>query len=137
MTSTAVAPAEVGVEVGTFFYSSWGYDQTNVDFYKVIALTPKGVKVQKWSSRIVDDNGPITHVVPGDEPATYTDWSACTPGMDHWEEQAAKIVKPAPVVTKRLRSYTPGKASFHLTSYASGYQWDGTPKYATGSGYGH
>lgn len=27
-----------GVKVGDIFYSSWGYEQTNIDFYQVIAL---------------------------------------------------------------------------------------------------
>lgn len=32
-----------GYEVGDVLYSSWGYDQTNVDFYQVIATTAKTV----------------------------------------------------------------------------------------------
>ena len=27
-----------GVHVGDLFYSSWGYEQTNIDFYQVVAL---------------------------------------------------------------------------------------------------
>lgn len=27
--------------------SSWGYDQTNIDFYKVVGLTSKCVKIRK------------------------------------------------------------------------------------------
>lgn len=30
-----------GVKVGDIFKSSWGYDQTNIDFYQVIAVTGK------------------------------------------------------------------------------------------------
>ena len=30
-----------GVHLGDIFYSSWGYDQTNVDFYQVVALKGK------------------------------------------------------------------------------------------------
>lgn len=29
------------VEVGTIFYTSWGYEQTNVNFYEVIKLVGK------------------------------------------------------------------------------------------------
>lgn len=138
MTVTAVAPVTAGVEVGDFFYSSWGYDQTNVDFYKVVGLTPKGVKIQKWSSKCVADNGPSTSVVPGDGPATYTDWSAVTPEMDFWEQKEAKVEKDAPVVTKRLSSYDGGTSAYiSLTSYSSARKWDGTPKYETGAGWGH
>lgn len=30
------------VEVGDIFEASWGWDQTNVDFYKVVSLTKSG-----------------------------------------------------------------------------------------------
>ena len=30
-----------GVHVGDIFYSSWGYDQTNIDFYQVVSLKGK------------------------------------------------------------------------------------------------
>jgi hypothetical protein len=37
----AEATANHGVEVGDVFRSSWGYDQTNIDYYEVIAITGK------------------------------------------------------------------------------------------------
>ena len=133
------SPAEVGVEVGDFFSSSWGYDQTNVDFYKVVALTPKGVKVQKWSKAYASapTGGPVEYVVPGEGPATYTDWSAVTPEMDYWERKEAQVERPAPVVTKRLRSFGGGYVSFSVNSYSSASKWNGEPQYETGSGWGH
>ncbi len=30
-----------GIHVGDIFYTSWGYDQTNIDFYQVVALRGK------------------------------------------------------------------------------------------------
>jgi hypothetical protein len=33
------------IELGAILYSSWGYDQTNVDFYCVIEMTAKMVKL--------------------------------------------------------------------------------------------
>lgn len=35
------------VKVGDIFKSSWGYDQTNIDFYEVIAVTGKSVTVSE------------------------------------------------------------------------------------------
>lgn len=140
MAQTALSPAEVGVKVGDFFVSSWGYDQTNVDFYKVVALTAKGVKVQQWSSKVVDGNdGPHDSVVPGDGPAMFSDWSAATPEMDYWERQAARKDVPAPVEQKRLKSYgyASDSVAFTVNSYSSASKWDGRPKYQTGQGYGH
>lgn len=51
------------IAIGDFFYASWGYDQTNVDFFKVVGLTPKGVKIQHWASapfggRVMPGAGP-------------------------------------------------------------------------------
>jgi hypothetical protein len=39
--SKAVALANHGVTVGDVFRCSWGYDQTNIDYYEVIAVTGK------------------------------------------------------------------------------------------------
>lgn len=135
-------PETVTVKVGDFFYSSWGYDQTNVDFYKVVGLTPSGksVRVQQWTSALApgtESGGPQEYVVPGESPATYTDWSAVTEGMDYWEQQEAKVTREVPVETKRLNTKYSGRAYFSVNSYSAASLWDGTPKYQTGFGWGH
>lgn len=38
-------------KVGDFFYTSWGYDQTNVDFYQILAVSEKSVKVAAVASK--------------------------------------------------------------------------------------
>lgn len=137
MARTSPSPAEVGVQVGDFFVSSWGYDQTNVDFYKVVGLTPKGVKVQQWTSAVVGGaGGPSESVVPGEAPATYVDDSAATPDMDYWDRQEVLVYKPVPVQTKRL-SAAGSSVWFKVNSYSSAHKWDGRPEHKTGSGWGH
>lgn len=37
----AEAQNELGIKVGDIFYMSWGYEQTNVDFFQVVALKGK------------------------------------------------------------------------------------------------
>ncbi|MDL2219875.1 hypothetical protein LJC04_06065 [Ruminococcaceae bacterium OttesenSCG-928-O06] len=37
---------EHGVKVGDIFYSNWGYEQTNIDFFEVVATTAKMVAVK-------------------------------------------------------------------------------------------
>ena len=32
-------------KVGDCLYQSWGYDQTNIDFFEVVAVLPKSVKI--------------------------------------------------------------------------------------------
>jgi len=45
--------------VGKIYYSSWGYEQTNIDFYKVIEVskTGKTITLQRIGSQIIDVNG--------------------------------------------------------------------------------
>jgi hypothetical protein len=124
-TATTTTTTKHSVTVGQFFYSSWGYDQTNVDFYKVVAVTPACVKVQQWTSRTVDGR-----VVPGDKAATWTDWSNVDQDADYWTQQDQKVERDAAVRVKRVRYYS-GRALFFVTSYADAYEWDGTPKYDT------
>ena len=46
-TTTIVSTeTEFTVETGDVFESSWGYDQTNVDYYEVVGFTPSGKSVR-------------------------------------------------------------------------------------------
>lgn len=163
MTVTTVTPADAGVAVGDFFVRSWGYDQTNVDFYRVVGLTPKGVRLQQWSSATVDDNGPTTHVVPGDGPRVRPEWpdtgqdelNACRTcrayADDTWGPATpASAVRwcvdhgprdtEAPVQVKRLSSHGVDYPGVYVAvgpygDHAS--KWDGKPEYETGAGWGH
>ncbi len=40
----AISP-EGKIQIGDIFYDSWGYNMTNIDFYKIKRLTPKGAEV--------------------------------------------------------------------------------------------
>lgn len=48
-----------GVRVGDFFEASWGYEQTNVDFFQVVAL------VGECSARVREVNPPIIEETAG------------------------------------------------------------------------
>jgi len=41
-------------KVGDPLYQSWGYDQTNIDFYEVVEVLPKSVKVRPISQITVE-----------------------------------------------------------------------------------
>ena len=45
--------------VGKIFYSSWGYEQTNIDFYKVVEVSKSGktITLQQIGSQVVEVNG--------------------------------------------------------------------------------
>ena len=51
-----------GVKVGDLFYASWGYEQTNVDFFQVIALVGEcSVRVREVYPQMVEERptGPM------------------------------------------------------------------------------
>jgi hypothetical protein len=56
------------VKVGDIFERSWGYDQTNVDFYKVVELTKTGksAKVIKIGQKITKQTGDMSELVEPD-----------------------------------------------------------------------
>lgn len=45
------------VKVGDLFNMSWGYDQTNNNFFQVVRVTPKGAYVREIGSRSVGGEG--------------------------------------------------------------------------------
>lgn len=46
-----------GFEVGQIYYDSWGYEQTNVDFYEVIEVKAKSVVIREIAGNIRHENG--------------------------------------------------------------------------------
>jgi hypothetical protein len=107
-------PVDLGVKVGDIFYSSWGYDQTNVEFYEVVRLTGASVVVREVAQQVERSSPPQDYVVP--VPGDYI----------------------GPEMTKRIQNGGPdGKHYFTVNSSASAWLWDGRPKYQTSFGWGH
>jgi len=108
-----------GVQVGDLFACSWGYDQTQVDFYEVVGLTPSGKSVRvKPVDQVVTSRGVGTDTVAPVKGSTWGD---------------AK--------TYRIKDATWGsevKYAFRVNSYSNAYKgdWDGQWT-VTGWGYGH
>lgn len=96
------------VDVGDIFVSSWGYDQTNVDFYEVTKkISNNTIEVRKIAHKAVTEKEQYSTVVP-------------IPG---------KFVGSANKV--RINQYGVKVGRYQATP------WDGKPKYETASGYGH
>lgn len=57
------------VNVGDIFVCTWGYDQTNVDFYRVIKKTKTGVSLIPMSKRVMEYNDRYMtgKVLPGED----------------------------------------------------------------------
>lgn len=54
----------MGINVGDIFYNSWGYDQTNVDFYEVVRTTERMVEIKPIQSRVVEGGAYSQSVEP-------------------------------------------------------------------------
>jgi hypothetical protein len=47
---------EPNIEKGTIIYNSWGYDQTNIDWYLVTDATDKSCVIQQIGGNYYEDN---------------------------------------------------------------------------------
>lgn len=44
-------------EVGQILYDSWGWEQTNIDFYQVIEVKQKSIVIRQIASKYAENNG--------------------------------------------------------------------------------
>lgn len=124
--------------LGTFFATSWGYDQTNVEFYKVVGFTEKCLRLQPWTRRTVSEDGPTTMVEPGDGPVQVEIWEFIPEAerdADRPWEYRRRTGRTEDAETFVLRARLNGHGTTIRGHYASVF--DGTPRYATTSGWGH
>jgi hypothetical protein len=98
--------------VGDILYSSWGYDQTNINFYEVTKiLGPKFIEIRELAQKIARSEKTADYVLP--MPGRYARHS----------RPMKKRVAPGGIVK--------------IESFQRAYKWDGKPKYQTSSLYGH
>ena len=98
------------LKVNDILYCSWGYDQTNIDFYKVTQLIGKNkIEVVKCKNKITGSGCQSDYVVPGD----------IIPGSEKNY-----------VVNSQYNS-------IRVYSFASARKWNGEAKYQTDSLSGH
>lgn len=122
-TTTTEKPA---LAVGDFVVRSYGYDETHVDFYKVVGHTKSGksVRLQRWSQVVHSGAGqPCEYVVPGEGPSVREVWN---------DDYSARIKHTAEVFTKLINRY----GGVTIDSYSWATRWDGRPAYQTGFGWG-
>ncbi len=49
------AKSEHPYKVGQIIYNSWGWEQTNIDFYQVVEVKPKSIKIRAITSAYAKD----------------------------------------------------------------------------------
>lgn len=105
------------LKVGDILYTSWGYEQTNVEFFQVVKTSGiRTVELMRINSQQVDSLSDYT-----DKLMPIKD-SFITEGYRS-QENGTYRVKNGNTVT--------------FNSYKNGWLWDGKPQYQTASGYGH
>lgn len=101
----AARNAEHNLKVGDVFYTSWGYEQTNTEFYVVTELpSPKTVIVQECVAPIVNETGNMS---------------------------GQRIPRPEELVGEPMRrrvNMSGGYPTIKVNDVATGFLWDGKPK---------
>jgi hypothetical protein len=102
-----------GFQVGDILYASWGYDQTNVDFYQVVEVRGKDIILREIGSRVVGNKGGPTEKV---------------------------MAEPNEFIGPPLRKRPQGTGSHtyvKITQSQTAFEWDGVPLHRTGPNWGH
>ena len=99
---------QANYQVGDILVSSWGYDQTNIDYYQVIERTAKMATIQKICKEFLD--------------AGYPSEDKVIPLKD------AFVGKPK---KKKIGTY-----GITISSFETASLWDGKPDYETAFGWG-
>jgi hypothetical protein len=94
-------------KVNDILASSWGHEQTNVDFYKVIKVTDKSIRIEQVATA-EEDKGYLTG-----------------------EATAVPDSVVGEAMTKRFYLVGDDRYGCRIASYASAYLWDGKPKYCS------
>jgi len=99
-------------KVGDFICCSWGYDQTNIDFYMITEIvSDRSVRLAKVKSKVYESEETYDLVVPTNEIIGKT--------------QLKKVGR------NTLNEYV------KFSSFEYGFKWSGQPKHKTNSLYGH
>ena len=98
------------VKVGDIFYTSWGYDQTNVEFYQIIDVKGQFATLKQICAQTVEGSQ----------------------GRDCCEVVAMPnaFYERGETLRKKIQTSDNGKTvHFRLDSSRSAWQWNGKPKY--------
>lgn len=94
------------IQPGTIFVSTWGYDQTNVDFYRVTRATAASVWLEPLGQEITEEAGFLAEYVVPTETAT------------------------GEVFRRKFKTF--GETPYvKINDYAGASEWNGQPKMQT------
>jgi hypothetical protein len=122
--ATVVEPAKQEVKVGDIFYTSWGYDQTNVEFYKVVRATKSSVWVQQTGQTRED-------AAYGGGDYWKTKSTGEVTGRAIYNRETGEYDMKFPPITMHRIQYGYGSPAIRINSVVNGWLWDGEAKSAS------
>ena len=130
MTESTIEKVKVQPKVGDILYSSWGYDQTNIEFFKVVKVSEFSVWIQQVRAKVVEVTGwAHENVVPADS----SDYQVRN--WDNEEDEFGNIntfiTKTYPISRHKIQYptwQTEKEYYVRLNSFSSASPWDGKPK---------
>jgi hypothetical protein len=127
--------------VGTIYSRSWGYDQTNVDYYELVSIsktgkTGKARQVKTVAAAVLEDDpfrqsDLVCAAIGPDRFVTDGRCARCSnrhPGEPGWDGHAFTDLYTWKASTDQVTVTTYGDHA---------YRWDGEPDYQTAFGWGH
>ena len=93
--------------------SSWGYNQTNINFYEVVGILGSMITIREIDKKVVSVKNAETKVMP-----------------------IAGRYTGTPMKKRPIPSYS-GEYGVKISTYASAYLWNGEPQFQTSAGWGH
>ena len=98
------------IEMGAVLYTSWGYDQTNIDYYVVVEISKSMCKIL-----------PMTQKMTRAGHDSLSEYVTATKNIDFAGELERKKIQTA--------SWNGGSQYLRIASYASAYLWDGKERF--------
>lgn len=120
---------------GDIYEGSWGYDQTNAEFWQVVKRTPSTVTIRQISMAVVGE-GHSTRLVPVVDSWITQDEYEWIPNESGFGHHRGELISGKPIEKvcrlgrETYKSGQPG-ASLKMKSYYSVYPWDGQSVYDT------
>ncbi len=131
--SSVIEKVKVQPKVGDILYSSWGYDQTNIEFFKVVKVSEFSVWIQEVGSKVVEVTGwAHEKVVPTDSSEYQVrNWDNVP---DVFGNVNAYITKTHSIKRHKIKHFTwKDEEGYYVTlnSFSHAQLWDGKPKEAS------
>jgi hypothetical protein len=126
------------IEPGAILYSSWGYEQTNIDFYLVVRTTASSCWIVPMESREEPSQAYDTGYASPLQAITHSD--TCTlcehrtrhSAIDGCSRCDCQTAEYAPIAPRRHKITRYGSSEgVNINSVEGAYLWDGKAKYAS------